>query len=82
MRRYFPTLVAGRQDRPAVDEPTLSLTDDLAGVDVWHGSAELSLPEGQGEAMHRLAPRRIGRGYRFGMAYPVTDLKILKNNLA
>jgi acetoacetate decarboxylase len=32
--------------------------------------------------MHRLAPRRIGRGYRFGMAYSVTDLKILKNNLA
>jgi acetoacetate decarboxylase len=82
MRRYFPTLVASRQDRPAVDELTLSLTDDLAVVDVWHGSAELSLPEVQGEDMHRLAPRRIGRGYRFGMAYSVTDLKILKNNLA
>jgi acetoacetate decarboxylase len=79
MRRYFPQLAAGRQEKPAVDELTMSLTDNLAIVDVWAGSAELRIPEVQGEDMHRIAPVRVGRGYRLGMAYSVTDLRILKN---
>jgi hypothetical protein len=79
MRRYFPQLAAGRQDQPPVDELTMSLTDNLAIVDVWAGSAALRIPEVQGEDMHLIAPLRVGRGYRFGMAYSVTDLRILKN---
>ena len=79
MRRYFPQLSAGLQEKPAVDELTMSLTDDLAVVDVWAGSAELKIPEVQGEDLHSLAPKRIGRGYRLGMAYSVTDLRILKD---
>lgn len=82
MRRYFPQLAAGRQDKPAVDELVMSLTDNLAIVDLWAGSAELQMPTVQGEDMHRIAPRRVGRGYRFGMAYSVTDLRILQDNLA
>jgi len=82
MRRYFPQLVASRQNQPAVDELTLSLTDNLAIVDVWAGSAELSIPVVPGEDVHSLAPQRVGRGYRLGMAYSVTDLQILKNYLA
>ena len=57
----------------------MSLTDNLAIVDVWAGSAELRMPEVQGEEMHLIAPLRVGRGYRLGMAYSVTDLRILKN---
>src|SRR5476651_1126205 len=72
MRRYFPQLAAGRHDKPPVDELTLSLTDDLAIVDVWAGQAELRLPEVPGEEMHLIAPLRVGRGYRLGMAYSVT----------
>jgi acetoacetate decarboxylase len=79
MRRYFPQLVADRQDKPPVDELTMSLTDNLAIVDVWTGSAELKLPEVDGEDMHLIAPLRVGRGYRLGMSYSVTDLRILKN---
>jgi acetoacetate decarboxylase len=79
MRRYFPQLAANRQDKPPVDELTMSLTDNLAIVDVWSGSAELQLPEVDGEDMHLIAPLRVGRGYRLGMAYSVTDLRILKN---
>jgi hypothetical protein len=81
MRRYFPQLSAGLHEKPAVDELTMSLTDDLAIVDVWEGTAELKIPEVQGEDLHSLAPKRIGRGYRLGMAYSVTDLRILKNNV-
>jgi hypothetical protein len=79
MRRYFPQLAAGHQTKPPVDELTMSLTDELAIVDVWAGSAELRIPEVQGEDMHMIAPRRVGRGYRLGMAYCVTDLRILRN---
>jgi acetoacetate decarboxylase len=79
MRRYFPQLQAANQKKPAVDELTMSLTDDLAIVDVWAGSAELSIPDVRGEDMNSLAPKRVGRGYRLGMAYSVTDLRILKN---
>ena len=82
MRRYFPQLAAGRQDKPPVDELTMSLTDNLAIVDVWAGSAELAIPEVRGEELHLIAPKRVGRGYRLGMAYSVTDLRILKNYVA
>jgi len=81
IRRYFPQLTAGSQSKAAVDELTLSLTDELALVNVWAGSAELTVPEVQGEEVHMLAPLRVGRGYRLGMAYSVTDLRILKNYL-
>lgn len=80
MRRYFPQLTAGHHENPAVDELTLSVTNDLAIVDVWAGSAELRVPEVAGEDMHLIAPLRVGRGYRLGMAYSVTDLRILKTN--
>src|SRR6202046_4676758 len=64
MRRYFPQLPASKQKSPAVDELTMSLTDNLAIVDVWAGSAELRMPEVQGEEMHLIGPKRVGRGYR------------------
>jgi len=79
MRRYFPQLAAAGQLKPPVNELTMSLTDNLAIVDVWAGPAELRMPEVQGEEMHLIAPLRVGRGYRLGMAYSVTDLRILKN---
>src|ERR1700683_1506497 len=51
MRRYFPRLSAGYHESPAVDELTMSLTDNLAIVDVWAGSAELLIPKVPGEDM-------------------------------
>jgi acetoacetate decarboxylase len=77
--RYFPTLVAGRHDKPAVNELTLSLTDNLAMVNLWTGDGELTLPEVEGEEIHPLKPLRVGRGFRYGLAYSVTDLKILRD---
>jgi acetoacetate decarboxylase len=82
MRRYFSHLDAARQGTPAVDELTLSLTDDITIVDLWVGSAELEIPEVRGEEMHLLAPLRVGKGYRLGMSYSVTDLRILKDYTA
>ena len=82
MRRYFPQLAAAGQTKPPVDELTMSLTDNLSIVDVWAGSAELQIPDVRGEEFHSLAPLSIGRGYRLGMSYSVTDLRILKNYVA
>jgi acetoacetate decarboxylase len=79
MRRYFPQLAGKAQGKAPVNELTLSLTDNLKIVDVWSGAAELSIPEVYGEELHALAPKRVGRGFRLGMAYSVTDLRILKN---
>jgi hypothetical protein len=82
MRRYFPRLDGKAYDKPAVDQLTLSLTDNLHLVDLWAGDAEVRLPEVRGEDLHWLAPIRTGRGYRFGMSYTVTDLKILQDYAA
>ena len=79
MRRYFPQLVKDQQTKPPVNELTMSLTDNLAIVDLWAGSAELKIPEVDGEEMHLLAPLKVGRGYRLGMSYSVKDLRILKD---
>ncbi len=79
MRRYFPQLAKAGQNKPPVDELTWSLTDNLTLVDVWAGSAQLTIPDVPGEELHALAPLRVGRGYRLGMAYSVTDLRILRS---
>lgn len=82
IRRYFPQLaIAGRNQAP-VDELTLSLVDNLVFADVWAGTAELSIPTVAGEDLHALRPLRVGRGYRLGMAYSVSDLRILENYAA
>ena len=79
MRRYFPRLDGKAYDEPAVDQLTLSLTDNLHLVDLWAGQAEVRLPEARGEELHWLRPIRTGRGFRFGMSYTVTDLRILED---
>ena len=82
MRRYFPRLDGKAYDKPAVDQLTLSLTDNLHVVDLWAGEVDVRLPEVRGEELHALAPTRVGRGFRFGMSYTVTDLRILKDYAA
>ena len=77
--RYFPRLAAGYQDKPAVNELAMSITDNLTVVQAWVGEAELRLPEVHGEELHALAPIRIESGFRFSLSYSVTDLKILED---
>ena len=76
--RYFPQLAAQEQDKPAVNELVMSLTDDLHIVDMWTGEAEIRMPEAAGEELHALAPVRTGLGFRCSMSYSVTDLKTLE----
>jgi hypothetical protein len=76
--RYFPRLAADEQDKPAVNELVMSLTDDFRVVEMWTGEGELRLPEVAGEEMHMLAPVRMGLGFRCSMSYSVTDLRTLE----
>lgn len=79
MRRYFPKLSGRQYDKAPVDELVISLTDNLALADAWTGDAEILFPETQGEEMHALGPVKVGMGFRFSMAYTVTDLKVLED---
>jgi hypothetical protein len=76
--RWFPQLAADKQDKPAVNDLVLSVTDNLKIVEMWTGDGELSMPEHPGEEMHMLAPVRAGLGFRCSMAYSVTDLRTLE----
>ena len=78
--RYFPRLAAGYQDKPAVNELAMSITDNLTVANAWVGEGELNIPDAQGEELHALAPRRIVSGFRYSLAYSVTDLRILEDH--
>jgi hypothetical protein len=77
--RYFPTLAAGKQNKPAVNELALWLADDQKIVDLWVGEGSLHMPHVEGEEVDDLRPVRLGRGFRYGLSYSVTDLKILRD---
>jgi acetoacetate decarboxylase len=78
--RYFPRLAAGYQDKPAVNELAMSITDNLTVAGAWIGKGELNFPETNGEELHALAPSRIESGFRYSLSYSVSDLKILEDH--
>jgi acetoacetate decarboxylase len=78
--RYFPRLAARYQDKPAVNELAMSVTDNLTVADAWVGEGELNIPDARGEELHALAPSRIVTGFRFSLSYSVTDLRILEDH--
>lgn len=78
--RYFPRLAAGYQDKPAVNELTMLITDNLTVAEAWIGEGELIFPEARGEELHVLAPTTVESGFRYSLSYSVTDLKILEDH--
>ena len=78
--RYFPRLEKQRISEPAVNELALLLTDNLQAVDLWVGDAELEIFAARREEIHSLAPVQVGSGFRYGLAYSVTDVRILRDS--
>jgi acetoacetate decarboxylase len=78
--RYFPRLATEYQDKPAVNELAMSITDNLTVVGAWIGEGELNFAEAEGEELHALAPNRIESGFRYSLSYSVSDLKILEDS--
>src|SRR5258705_8167341 len=79
--RYFPRLAAGYQVKPAVNELTMSITDNLTVANAWVGEGELNIPDAQGEELHALRPSPIESGFRYSLASSVTDLRILEDHI-
>jgi hypothetical protein len=78
--RYFPRLAAGYQDKPAVNELAMSITDNLTVAGAWIGKGELNFPEANGEGLDALAPQRIECGFRYSLSYSVSGLRILEDH--
>jgi Acetoacetate decarboxylase (ADC) len=76
--RHFPNLAADLQDKPAVHELVMAVFDEETVTNAWTGTSELEFPEVAGEELHALAPVRTGAGFRFELAYTVTDLRTLQ----
>lgn len=76
--RHFPRLAAGHHDDPAVHELVRAKSHDRAASEIWEGSATLELFGAPNEEHDRLAPVRVGKGFRFSFAYTVDDLQTEK----
>src|SRR5580700_4201913 len=75
---HFPSLAAGRHDKPAIHELVENVPHDVKIEQAWVGKGALELPVCEGEELSDLAPLRCGNGVRASMAYVVDDLKTLK----
>ena len=76
--RHFPRLAAGRHDEPAVHELVRARSRNRVISPIWEGSATLALHAAPSEEHDRLAPVRLGRGFRFTFAYTVDDLETVR----
>jgi acetoacetate decarboxylase len=76
--RHFPRLEAGRHDEPAVHELVRARSRDRSISEIWEGSATLALYAAPNEEHDRLAPVRLGKGFRFTFAYTVDDLATVR----
>ncbi|MBO9359915.1 MAG: acetoacetate decarboxylase family protein, partial [Thermomicrobium sp.] len=77
--RHFPRLAQGFHDRPAVHELVRARSRDRFIGDIWIGQATLQLFPSPFEEHDKLAPVRVGKGYRLTFAYTVDDLETLED---
>jgi acetoacetate decarboxylase len=73
--RHFPRLATGRHGDPAVHELVRARSRDRSASEIWEGPATLELFGAPNEEHDRLAPVRIGNGFRLSFAYTVDDLE-------
>lgn len=77
--RYFPELIAGRHDRPAVHELVQLKSRDVRISTVWKGDATLQILDHPYLELQELRPTRVLAGYRFSCALTVDDLTLLRD---
>lgn len=76
--RHFPRLARGFHDKPAVHELVRARSRDRYIGDIWVGGAQLEFFASPFEEHDKLAPCRVGKGYRFTFSYTVDDLETLE----
>ena len=77
--RYFPELVAGKHDRPAVHELVQLKSRDVQISPIWKGEASLEIFEHPSLELADLRPTVVTAGYRFSFALTVDDLLPLRD---
>jgi hypothetical protein len=77
--RYFPELVAGRHDQPAVNELVQLKSRNIQFSTIWKGDADLRVADHPHLEIGELAPISIGTGFRFSFAFTVDDVVLLKD---
>jgi acetoacetate decarboxylase len=77
--RYFPELVAGLHDRPAVHELVRLKSRDVSISPIWKGDASLRFFDHPSMELASLRPLTVGAGYRFSCALTVDDLVVVRD---
>jgi len=77
--RYFPELVSGKHDRPAVHELVQLKSRDVRIGEIWKGDATLRMFDHPYLELADLRPRAVHAGYRFCFAFTVDDLVPLRD---
>lgn len=77
--RYFPELVAGKHDTPAVHELVQLKSRDVRVSPIWTGEARLEIFDHPYLELPDLRPVKVIAGYRFSCALTVDDLVTLRD---
>jgi len=77
--RYFPELVMGLHDRPAVHELVQLKSRDVHISPIWKGEATLRIFDNPYLELPDLRPVKVIAGYRFSAALTVDDLIVLRD---
>ena len=77
--RYFPELVAGKHDLPAVHELVQLKSRDIHISPIWKGDASMSVFDHPYLELPELRPTAVLAGYRFSFALTVDDLLPLRD---
>jgi acetoacetate decarboxylase len=77
--RYFPELVAGRHDVPAIHELVQLKSRDIRISPIWKGDAEMNFFDHPYLELSDLRPTAVYYGYRFSFALTVDDLILLRD---
>jgi acetoacetate decarboxylase len=77
--RYFPELVLGKHDQPAVHELVQLKSRDVQISPIWRGEASLTIFDHPYLELPGLRPTSVVAGYRFSFALTVDDLLPLKD---
>lgn len=77
--RFFPELVSGRHDRPAVHELVQLKSRDVQVSPIWKGEATLQVFDHPYVELSALGPKRVLAGYRFACGLTIDDLMLLRD---
>src|SRR6185369_9989420 len=77
--RYFPELIAGKHDQPAIHELVQLKAREVQVSPIWSGEASLEISDHPYLELADLRPTEVIAGYRFSFALTVDDLLPLRD---